>query len=258
MIHGPSGSFYNYASCRNSDGKCTRKCPREFVSETITGSDGHPLYQRRSLAEGGFTAAAGRFRRRNPGLPCRAHIFSLPIHKPFPEIVQLAAHLQNEELRYFSVNTTVDVAETSNDTTLKAFFKLCQQNEFTRTLLYYDVPSFYVLTIKNTWARRNRWANVEGYPRVKKDATLGMVFTVPPSRQECFYLRLLLHETLPVVRKGTRADAIRACLKSSHLCPTVRPFPLTTMRAHLTDDVGSAEFSNVCNQSLNAKKGRIF
>ncbi|CAE1178298.1 unnamed protein product [Acanthosepion pharaonis] len=49
-------------------------------------------------------------------------------------------------------------------------------------------------------------------------------------------------QTLP---KGTRADAIRACLKSSQLWPTVRPLHLTTnMRAHLTRDVGSAEFSN--------------
>ncbi|CAE1300673.1 unnamed protein product [Acanthosepion pharaonis] len=55
MIHGPCGSHYNYTSCHNSDGKCTRQYPRDFVSETITGSNDYPLYRRRSPAEGGFT-----------------------------------------------------------------------------------------------------------------------------------------------------------------------------------------------------------
>ncbi|CAE1165494.1 unnamed protein product [Acanthosepion pharaonis] len=88
----------------------------------------------------------------------------------------------------------MDVAARTKDTTLKAFFKLCRQDEFARTLLYPDVPSYYVWIKKNTWARRKCETNVGGYPGVKKDATLGRVFTVPPSRQECFYLRLLLED----------------------------------------------------------------
>ncbi|CAE1140668.1 unnamed protein product [Acanthosepion pharaonis] len=126
MIHGPCGS--HYTSCHNSDGKCTRQYPRDFVSETITGSDDYPLYRRRSPAEGGFTAVEGSVDEIQDFLAGRVisitegpwHIFSFPIHERFPA--------------------------------------------------------------------------TEGYPGVKKDATLGRVFTVPPSRQECFYLRLLLHE----------------------------------------------------------------
>ncbi|GFV42548.1 uncharacterized protein LOC104236095 [Trichonephila clavipes] len=52
MIHGPCGAFNNNSSCM-SDGKCTKRYPREMVSDTITGNDGYPLYRRRSVEDGG-------------------------------------------------------------------------------------------------------------------------------------------------------------------------------------------------------------
>ncbi|CAE1281042.1 unnamed protein product [Acanthosepion pharaonis] len=63
------------------------------------------------------------------------HIFSFPIHERFPAIVQIAVHLENDELRYFSEDTTMDVAARTKDTTLTAFFKLYRQDEFATTLL---------------------------------------------------------------------------------------------------------------------------
>ncbi|UYV61805.1 hypothetical protein LAZ67_1006674, partial [Cordylochernes scorpioides] len=52
MIHGPCGSLNNNSPCM-SDGKCTKRYPRDLLSETITGNDGYPLYRRRSTEDGG-------------------------------------------------------------------------------------------------------------------------------------------------------------------------------------------------------------
>ncbi|GFQ96107.1 helitron_like_N domain-containing protein [Trichonephila clavata] len=49
-IHSPCGSLNN--SLCVSDEKCTRKCPRDLLAETITGNDGYPLYRRRSTDDG--------------------------------------------------------------------------------------------------------------------------------------------------------------------------------------------------------------
>ncbi|GFQ97773.1 uncharacterized protein LOC104236095 [Trichonephila clavata] len=52
MIHGPCGSLNNKSLCM-SDGKCTKRFPRDLLAETITGNDGYPLYRRRSTENGG-------------------------------------------------------------------------------------------------------------------------------------------------------------------------------------------------------------
>lgn len=51
-------------------------------------------------------------------------------------------------------------------------------------------------------------------------------------------------QTLPVIPKGTRADAVRASLKSSYLWSSVHPLPLkVNMRVHLQADSSSGDFS---------------
>lgn len=55
MIHGPCGSLNGYSPCMK-DGICTRKYPKELVTETQTGINGYPQYRRRSQENGGQTA----------------------------------------------------------------------------------------------------------------------------------------------------------------------------------------------------------
>ncbi|GFQ74716.1 helitron_like_N domain-containing protein [Trichonephila clavata] len=51
MIHGPCGSLNNSSLCV-SDGKCTKRYPRDLLAKTITSNDAYPLYQRRSTEDG--------------------------------------------------------------------------------------------------------------------------------------------------------------------------------------------------------------
>ena len=53
-------------------------------------------------------------------------------------------------------------------------------------------------------------------------------------------------QTLPVIRGGTRANEIDACIKSSHLWQHVETHSLTTnMRAYLYGDANAAEFASL-------------
>ncbi|GFW91284.1 ATP-dependent DNA helicase [Trichonephila clavipes] len=74
-----------------------------------------------------------------------------------------------------------------------AFFELCQVDNFAKTLLYCEVPAYYVW--KNSkFYRRKKGKAVSGYPEMKKDQVLGRIYTVHPGNAECYYLRLLLHK----------------------------------------------------------------
>jgi hypothetical protein len=55
MVHGPCGNINPHSPCMK-DGKCTKRYPRAFLTDTQTGHDGYPLYRRRSPEDGGLTA----------------------------------------------------------------------------------------------------------------------------------------------------------------------------------------------------------
>lgn len=53
-------------------------------------------------------------------------------------------------------------------------------------------------------------------------------------------------QTLPVVPRGTRADEVKACIKSSILWPSVKVLTLTiNMRVHLQPNSKAEEFSKI-------------
>ncbi|XP_072947724.1 uncharacterized protein [Epargyreus clarus] len=79
-------------------------------------------------------------------------------------------------------------------TTLTAFFLLCQNDAFAKTLLYVDVPRYYTWNVSSKeWKRRLQGTPVDGWPGVKAGDALGRIYTVHVSNFECYCLRMLLN-----------------------------------------------------------------
>ncbi|GFX59287.1 ATP-dependent DNA helicase [Trichonephila clavipes] len=76
-------------------------------------------------------------------------------------------------------------------TTLTAFYSLCQDDLFAKTLLYSEVPKFYTWNASTKRFQRRSLA-VEGHTNLYSSDALGRLYTVHPNNTECFYLRLLL------------------------------------------------------------------
>ncbi|KAL4084748.1 hypothetical protein QTP88_027663 [Uroleucon formosanum] len=119
-------------------------------------------------------------------------ILGFHIHDRYPAITHLDVHLENGQRVYFTANNVAERIENPPTTTLQAFFKICQTDNFARTLLYPQVASYYEWKNKN-FVRRKQGQNVEGWPGVKKDTALGRVYTIHLNNVECYHLRLLLH-----------------------------------------------------------------
>ena len=77
---------------------------------------------------------------------------------------------------------------------LTAFFKLCSEDDFARTLAYDKVPG------QTTWNQVTKQETVvKGYPDVRKTVALGRGYVVYPKHSYCFHLRRLLHIVRPYV-----------------------------------------------------------
>lgn len=131
-------------------------------------------------------------------------IFSFPIHNRYPTVFHLAVHLENGQRVYFTSKNLTEKLGNPPQTTLLKFFDLCKTDDFAKTLLYCEIPQFFVWK-SNKFMRRKQGKCVDGWPGVKKDHALGRVYTIHPNNSECYYLRLLLH----VVRGPTSFSSIK-------------------------------------------------
>ncbi|GBN16938.1 hypothetical protein AVEN_253636-1 [Araneus ventricosus] len=94
---------------------------------------------------------------------------------------------------YFTRENALAVASEPPRTTLTAFFDLCKQDRFARTLLYPEVPRYYTWdTGRKVFIRWKKGTPVFGSDVVASEA-LGRVYTVHPNNSECFFPRMLLH-----------------------------------------------------------------
>ena len=168
-------------------------------------------------------------------------ILQFPVHESYPPVIRLHVHLENIQRVYFNPQNVVERVERPVNTTLMAFFNLCQVDDFAKNLLDHEVPSYY------TFARRKRETPVEGYPGVKRDPAIGRVYTIHPQNSECFHLRLLLHH----VRGPTSFLSLRTVQGQVH--PTYhaacRALSLLEDDSHWEEVLTEAAVSN-CPRSL--------
>ena len=95
-------------------------------------------------------------------------ILEFPIRKRDPPVQQLAVHLENGQRVYFTEDTVLEqVSGDPPKTTLTEFFALCQVDGFAKTLLYADVPKYYIWNNKS-WNRRKQGTDVAGFSVSKK------------------------------------------------------------------------------------------
>jgi len=120
-------------------------------------------------------------------------ILRIPIHERFPPVMHLSVHLENGQRIYFTTDNASEKVQNPNNTTLLGFFELCKNDSFARTLLYSEVPAYFIWK-NNKFSRRKQGKGVSGHPGDKQDHVIGRVYTVHPNNAECYYLRLLLHE----------------------------------------------------------------
>ena len=144
-------------------------------------------------------------------------ILDFPIHERHPTVVHLAVHLENGQRVYFTEENLYERVNEPPNTTLTAFFSLCQQDDFAKTLLYCDVPKYFTWNAsEKKFKRRIQGTAVPVWNGIRSTGALGRVYTVHPNNFECFFLRLLLH----TVRGPTSFADLRTV--NGQVCTTFR------------------------------------
>ncbi|GFW76678.1 uncharacterized protein TNCV_4943951 [Trichonephila clavipes] len=120
-------------------------------------------------------------------------ILSFPIHERSPAVVHLAVHLEIGQHVYLTAKNVQQIALSPPATTLTAFFTLCQNDAFAKTLLYSEVPTYYMWNVsRKLFEQHKRGEQVIEQPGIFKEKTIGRLYTVHPNQDECFFLHMLL------------------------------------------------------------------
>jgi hypothetical protein len=112
-------------------------------------------------------------------------IFSFNLSEMCPTVYSLQLHIENhQQVTYNNEDNLSTIVENENTrkTMLTEFFRMNEVNDFARTLLYRDFPTYFVWNAhKKIWTRR------------KKQIVIGRIVTVNPSEGERYFLRILMN-----------------------------------------------------------------
>ncbi|UYV67959.1 hypothetical protein LAZ67_5002631, partial [Cordylochernes scorpioides] len=139
MIHGPCGHGYPNPGCM------------ERVTGAQTESNEVLEYQH------------GRYISSNEAVWL---ILGFPIHRRHPMVQHLSVHLENGQRVYFTSANAALQAHRSPKTTLTEFFALCQRDNLSKTLLYVEIPVYYIWSASKSWQPRKQ--AVDGVPSAHK------------------------------------------------------------------------------------------
>lgn len=87
-------------------------------------------------------------------------ILGFNIHERFPPVQHLAVHLENGQRIYYTEENALEKVNNPPNTSLTAFFKLCQTDDFAKTLFYHEVPKYFCWNNpKKIFTRRKQGIN---------------------------------------------------------------------------------------------------
>ncbi|XP_050065709.1 uncharacterized protein LOC126554705 [Aphis gossypii] len=211
MIHGPCGTLNQNSPCMMMDGKCSKRYPRTLISETITGNDGYPLYRRRSTADNGKSTIV-KLNQQDIEIDNRWIVPYSPIlSKTFKAHINVESCHSVKSIKYIckyvakgSDMAVIGIgAENSNDeVTQYQMGRYVSSNEAVWRIFSFPIherhPSVVHLAVhlengqRVRFIRRKQGKPVPGYTDVYSTDAIGRIYSVHPSNDECFYLRLLL------------------------------------------------------------------
>lgn len=144
-------------------------------------------------------------------------IFGFKIHNRHPTVVHLDVHLENGQRICFTEENAKEKIENPPNTTLTGFFNLCKHDDFAKTLLYNEVPTYYRWNSSSKlFIRRKQGSKLDDENNISCSDAIGRVYTIHPNNAECYYLRLLLHH----VRGPTSFNDLRTI--NGYLCNCFR------------------------------------